>query len=124
MFTVRYEDLHREHHNLMSKIEYWKHKIAFLDSMCEKLKDKEIDAEILTPCINSLQHLKRHLNNLEVQIHSHESFLKSYAVDDGLALMLDEQDHSMEHMREFELSFQELNTKLIELTRNTNGNSD
>ena len=120
MFTVRYEDLHREHHNLMSKIEYWKHKILFLDSICEKLKDKGADSEELTPCINKLQHLKRHLNNLEVQIHSHESFLKSYAVDDGLALMLDEQDHSMEHMREFELSFQELNSTLVKMNKENN----
>ena len=118
MYTVRYEDLHREHHNLMSKIEYWKHKLIFLDSLITKLKLKGMGPEELTPHINSLQHLKRHLNNLEVQIHSHESFLKSYAVDDGLALMLDEQDHSMDHMRQFEANFHDVNNRIMELNRN------
>lgn len=117
MYTVRYEDLHREHHNLISKIEYWKHKLHFLDSLIDKLKSKGIDPEDLTSQINSLHHLKRFLSNLEVQIHSHESFLKSYAVDDGLALMLDEQDHSMEHMRQFESKFYEVNNDILAISR-------
>jgi len=117
MYSVRYEDLHREHHNLMSKIDYWKQKLIFLDSICVSLKNNSLDGKELTPCINSLQHLKRHLNNLRTQIHSHESFLKSFAVDDGLALMLDEHDHNIEHMREFEISFQDLNNKILELRK-------
>jgi len=117
MYTVRYEDLHREHHNLMSKIEYWKHKLMFLNSLLKKLQENGVDPEDLTSQINSLHHLKRHLGNLEVQIHSHESFLKSYAVDDGLALMLDEQDHSMEHMRLFESKFYEVYNRIMALNR-------
>jgi len=115
MYPVNVENLHKEHLEWLSEIQFWKEEIHFLRLFCKKnCTDKIPNRIFFCDYYNQLDHHERLLKNLEKQIHSHENFLKEFAQDD--VSMQDEgitdHDHNRQHLKNFHITFKEMKAEI------------
>jgi hypothetical protein len=117
MNRVSFEDLHREHMEWLSEINFWREEIRTMRILCKKNSiNKNVPAKIYhADILNQLNHHERLLNNMESQIYSHENFLKEIILSnmyENISDGMSDHDHNRKHMKSFGKSIKKLKQRL------------
>jgi hypothetical protein len=117
MNRVSFEDLHREHMEWLSEINFWREEIRTMRILCKKNSiNKNVPAKIYhADILNQLDHHERLLNNMESQIYSHENFLKEIILSnmyENISDGMSDHDHNRKHMKNFGKSIKKLKQRL------------
>lgn len=118
MYSVSYRDLHKEHMNWISSIKIWKDEIIFLHNSCNSQNHSPNIANLKEINID-ISHHQRLLDNMESQIHSHESFIKEMLDQGGEDFeesSATDHDHNREHMESFKKSVNRLKKKVFKFS--------
>lgn len=125
MNHVSFEDLHREHMEWLSEINFWREEIRALRNFCKKNCVHNIPARIYhAETFNQLDHHERLLNNMESQIHSHENFLKEMVINNTIGDTeegMTDHDHNRKHMKNFGKSIKTLKQRIYKEHRRVKG---
>lgn len=112
MEATSYLHLHQEHRNWLSQIDFWKGEVAFLKGLCQKLPAGHPANYELN---RSLDHLSKWLENMKLQIDSHENFLRESWWDFPESLeMSNLEDHhqNRHHMKHFKEAIRHIKGKI------------
>lgn len=120
MEASSYLHLHQEHRNWLSQIDFWIGEIAFLKGACKKLTPGNPN---LYEFNHKLDHLSRWLENMKLQIDSHERFLKEAWGDFPESLEvtnMEDHKHNRDHMDHFQEAIKQLKGQIFyQLNQNT-----
>lgn len=110
-------NLHQEHRTWLSQLDFWKGELAFLKGLCHKLPPEH---QRFNGFDHKFEHLHRWLDNMRLQIDSHENFLKEAWGEFPESLELsnvEDHQHNRDHMNNFSKSIEELKEQVFVLMR-------
>lgn len=123
MERVSYQYLHKEHMEWLSEIKFIKEEIQSLRNLCnKKYAHKAVPSKVyFAGLFNQLDHHERLLRNLEIQILSHENFIKEMTeaysgenFEEGIT----DHDKNRKHLKTIQKSYKQLKMQLFRALEN------